>query len=300
MSHGKKGVVKKAVIPAAGMGTRFLPATKALPKEMLPIIDRPIIQYVIEEAIAAGIEDIIIVTGRGKRAMEDYFDRSLELEYFLQQKGQLEPLDMVRKISNLADIHYVRQKEPLGLGHAIYQAKRHVNDKPFAVLLGDEIFKGPEPAIKQLIECYRNTVASILAVRPVEDKQVSKYGIIRPQKEGRGLIKVLELIEKPPVDKAPSNLAIVGRYIIEPQIFDILETLPPGHNGEIQLTDALQVMSGTRDIFAAEIRGSRYDVGDVTGYLQATVKFALERNDLSETFRKFLLDLKLPGGKKFC
>ena len=283
--------VKKAVIPAAGMGTRFLPATKALPKEMLPIIDRPIIQYVIEEAVASGIEDIIIVTGRGKRAIEDYFDRSLELEYFLQQKGQQNPLDMIRKISNLADIHYVRQKEPLGLGHAIYQAKRHVDDKPFAVLLGDEIFRGTVPAAKQLIDCFKQTGSSTLAVHPVEASQVSKYGIIRPGEEENELITVLELVEKPPVEKAPSNLAIAGRYVIEPQIFDILENLPPGYNGEIQLTDALQVLTATRDIYAVEVKGKRYDVGDQLGYLKATVEFALERDDLGEKFKAFLKEM---------
>lgn len=283
--------VKKAVIPAAGMGTRFLPATKALPKEMLPIIDRPIIQYVIEEAVAAGIEDIIIITGRGKRAIEDFFDRSLELEYFLQQKGQQNPLDMIRKISNLADIHYVRQKEPLGLGHAIYQAKRHVDNKPFAVLLGDEIFRSPVPATKQLIDCYKCTGASILAVRPVEVNQVSKYGIIRPHIEESGLIKVLELVEKPPLEKAPSNLAIIGRYVIEPQIFDILENISPGYNGEIQLTDALQALIPTRDIYAVEVRGNRYDVGDQLGYLKAMVEFALERDDLGKKFKEFLKEM---------
>lgn len=283
--------VKKAVIPAAGMGTRFLPATKVLPKEMLPIIDRPIIQYVIEEAIDAGIEDIIIVTGRGKRAIEDYFDRSLELEYFLQQKGQQNPLDMIRKISNLADIHYVRQKEPLGLGHAIYQAKRHVGNKPFAVLLGDEIFRSPVPATKQLIDSYKHTGASTLAVRQVAVDQVSKYGIIRPRKEESGLIKVLELVEKPPLEKAPSNLAIAGRYVIEPQIFDLLEKLPPGYNGEIQLTDALQALTSTRDIYAVEVTGKRYDVGDQFGYLKAAVEFALERDDLRDSFKDFLKEM---------
>lgn len=280
--------VKKAVIPVAGMGTRFLPATKALPKEMLPIIDRPIIHYVIEEAIAAGIEDIIIVTGRGKRAIEDYFDRSMELEYFLQQKGQTKSLEMICKISNLADIHYVRQKEPLGLGHAIYQAKRHVGSRPFAVLLGDEIFRGSEPAIKQLIDCYKTTGASTLAVRQVDSKQVGKYGIIKPQKTENGITKILELVEKPTPEKAPSNLAIVGRYVIEPQIFDILENIPPGYNGEIQLTDALQAMTATREIYAVEVSGARYDVGDQLGYLKAMVEFALEREDLGEKFIKYL------------
>lgn len=280
--------VKKAVIPAAGMGIRFLPATKALPKEMLPIIDTPIIQFVVEEAIAAGIEDIIIVTGRGKRAIEDHFDRSLELECFLEQKGQLNPLGMVRKISGLADIHYVRQKEPLGLGHAIYQAKRHIGNKPFAVLLGDEIFRGPAPATGQLIESYMRTGKSTLAVRPVPSDQINKYGVICPQNAENGLLKVSALVEKPDPEKAPSNLAIIGRYIINPQIFDILEQLPPGHNGEIQLTDALQIMIATQDIYAVKIRGSRYDVGDKLGYLKAVVEFALEREDLGKKFSGFL------------
>lgn len=285
--------VKKAVIPAAGMGTRFLPATKVLPKEMLPIIDTPIIQYVVEEAVASGIEDIIIITGRGKRAIEDYFDRAVELEYFLQQKQQQEPLEQVRRISAMADIHYVRQKEPLGLGHAIFQAKKHVGNKPFAVLLGDEIFRGPVPATRQLIECFEQTGASTLAVRPVESGKVKSYGIIKPRKEENGLTKVLELVEKPDVDKAPSNLAIVGRYVIEPHIFDILANLRPGYNGEIQLTDALQQMTAKRDIYAMEIQGTRYDVGDKLGYLQATVEFALARGDIGEGFKELLASLKI-------
>jgi UTP--glucose-1-phosphate uridylyltransferase len=270
------------------MGTRFLPATKALPKEMLPVIDTPIMQYVVEEAIASGIEDVIIVTGRGKKAIEDHFDQSFELEYYLQQKRQLHMLGMVQKISNLVDIHYIRQKEPLGLGHAIYQAKKHVGDEPFAVLLGDEIFRAPVPATKQLIDGYNRMGASILAVRPVEKHLVSHYGIIKPEKVEDGLIKVSELIEKPCEEKAPSNLAIIGRYIIEPQIFDILASIPPGYNGEIQLTDALQTLTATRDIFAVEVQGSRFDVGDKLGYLQATVEFALKRDDLREKFKEFL------------
>lgn len=283
--------VKKAVIPAAGMGIRFLPATKALPKEMLPLIDTPIIQFVVEEAIAAGIEDIIIVTGRGKRAIEDHFDRSLELEYFLEQKGQLNPLAMVRKVSGLADIHYVRQKEPLGLGHAIYQAKWHIGNKPFAVLLGDEIFRGTNPATGQLINSYMRTGNTTLAVRPVPLNQVNKYGVIRPGNTENGLLKVAGLVEKPAPEKAPSNLAIIGRYVINPQIFDILEQLSPGHNGEIQLTDALQIMTATQDIYAVETLGRRYDVGDKIGYLKAVVEFALERDDLGNKFSDFLKGL---------
>lgn len=280
--------VKKAVIPAAGMGTRFLPATKALPKEMLPLIDTPIIQYVIEEAIASGIEDIIIITGRGKRAIEDHFDRSFELEYFLEQKGQFDTLREVEKISQLANIHYIRQKEPLGLGHAVLQARQHVGNEPFAVLLGDEIFKGPVPAIKQLMDVYEQTQASTLAVRTVKKHLVQNYGIIRPLQTSGGLLKVLGLVEKPDPRQAPSNLAVVGRYILEPEIFDILNNLPAGYNGEIQLTDALNAMAAEGDIYAVDVQGSRYDVGDKLGYLQAVVDFALDRDDLGKSFQKYL------------
>lgn len=286
--------VKKAVIPAAGMGTRFLPATKALPKEMLPIIDMPVIQYVVEEAVASGIDDIIIITGRGKMAIEDHFDRSFELELLLNQKGLSDALKAVRRISEMADIHYIRQKEPKGLGHAVLQARHHIGDEHFAILLGDEIFSGTVPALKQLVDCYEQTGASILAVKPVDKSKVGSYGIIKPYIEKNSRIKVQELVEKPDLDRAPSNLAIVGRYIIEPQIFDILEHTMPGVNGEIQLTDALQTLTLSRNIYAVQIKGSRYDVGNKLGYLQAAVEFGIRREDIGHQFRKFLekLDLK--------
>lgn len=280
------------------MGTRFLPATKTLPKEMLPVIDKPIIHFVIEEAVKSGIEDILIITGRGKRAIEDYFDQSFELEHFLRHKGQLDTLETLEKISGLADIHYIRQKEPMGLGHAILQAKRHVGAEPFAVLLGDEIFRGKIPAVKQLADRYEEMGGTMLGVTPVEDNKVSSYGIIKPGRKVNGVFRVSGLVEKPQVDQAPSNLAIVGRYVIEPQIFDVLENLPPGHNGEVQLTDALNVLRANRKIYATQIEGSRYDVGDKTGYLQAAVEFALERDELANQFRKFLQELIIPGGEK--
>lgn len=292
-------IVKKAVIPAAGLGTRFLPVTKALPKEMLPIIDTPVIQYVIEEAVASGIKDIIIITGRGKRAIEDYFDQSFELEFFLNKKGQSETSRSLRRISDMADIHYIRQKEPLGLGHAVLQAGYHIGDEPFAILLGDEIFHGSVPVLKQLIECYEKTGASVLAVQPVEKSEINNYGIIKPHQEANGLIKVIDLVEKPDLKKAPSNLAIVGRYVIEPQIFDVLKNTAPGVNGEIQLTDALQNMMGIRDIFAIQIQGKRYDVGSKFGYLQATVEFGLAREDLGPQFRELLRKLKILDDAKF-
>lgn len=290
------GEVKKAVIPAAGMGTRFLPATKALPKEMLPLIDTPVIQYVVEEAISSGIEDIIIVTGRGKRAIEDYFDQAMELEYFLKKTDQKALLERVRRISGLANIHYIRQKEPLGLGHAIYQARMHLGRESFAVLLGDDIFRGPVPATRQLMEYHHQKGGNVLALAPVPDCDLSKYGIIRPQKLAKGVYNILELVEKPVKQQAPSNLAIMGRYVLEPEVLDLLEHTPPGHNGEIQLTDALQAMTNDRQLHGVEVESKRYDVGDTLGYLQAIVDFALADPRLGEQFRVYLQSLKIGKG----
>ncbi|GAB6931810.1 UTP--glucose-1-phosphate uridylyltransferase GalU [Calditerricola satsumensis] len=283
--------VRKAVIPAAGWGTRFLPATKAQPKEMLPLVDKPIIQYVIEEAIASGIEDILIVTGRGKRAIEDHFDRSVELEYFLRQNNKEELLATVQEIGQLADIHFIRQKEPLGLGHAIYQARRHIGNEPFAVLLGDEVFVGEKPCLAELIEVYSRVGGSVIAVQEVPVNDVSRYGIIAPKKIENRLYYAHDLIEKPSVTEAPSNLAIIGRYVLDPAIFDILEHLEPGRNGEIQLTDGLRLLNQSTPVYAYEPVSKRYDVGDKLGYLQATVELALARQDVGAPFRRFLEEL---------
>ncbi|MGI5849635.1 MAG: UTP--glucose-1-phosphate uridylyltransferase GalU [Christensenellales bacterium] len=285
--------IKKAIIPAAGMGTRFLPATKAQPKEMLPIVDKPTIQYIVEEAIRAGIESILIITGRGKRNIEDHFDKSYELESELYRKGKASLLTMVEDISNLVDVYYVRQKEAKGLGHAIGCARAFVGNEPFAVLLGDDIVVSEKPAIGQLIDVYNEYNSTILGVQRVEKNQVDKYGIIHPlakSKEYR-LHKVINMVEKPNVEEAPSNLAILGRYIITPEIFDILENQQPGKGGEIQLTDALKTLSKTQGVYAYEFEGKRYDVGDKLGFLKATVEFALGRDDLKGSFKEYLFQI---------
>ncbi|MDK2881526.1 MAG: UTP--glucose-phosphate uridylyltransferase [Clostridia bacterium] len=291
----QKNKVRKAIIPAAGWGTRFLPATKAQPKEMLPIVDKPAIQYTVEEAVASGIEDIIIVTGRNKRAIEDHFDRALELEIILKEKGQVELLHLIEDISNLVDIHYVRQKEALGLGHAVYCARKFIGDEPFAVLLGDDLIDAQVPCLRQLLDIYEERRAPVLAIQQVPEEDVSRYGIIRPAAlEGSAsLFRVEDLVEKPAVGEAPSRYAVIGRYIITPEIFDIIETLPPGAGGEIQLTDALCRLAKRRPIYAYLFSGERYDVGDKLGFLQATVKFALGRPELGRSFLGFLRKLVL-------
>lgn len=280
--------VRKAIIPAAGLGTRFLPATKAQPKEMLPIVDKPTIQFIVEEAIEAGIEDIIIVTGRNKRSIEDHFDKSLELEMELQKSSKSELLSLVKDISNLVDIHYIRQKEPKGLGHAIYCARSFVGNEPFAVLLGDDIVKAEQPCIGQLIDVYNEYKTSILGVQMVDWEEVSKYGIVECNQIEDRVYKVKNLIEKPDRNKALSNIAILGRYILSPKIFEYLKKIKPGAGGEIQLTDALRELSRQEAIYAYEFTGKRYDVGDKLGYLQATVEFALQRDELKEDFLKYL------------
>ncbi|KKM11064.1 UTP--glucose-1-phosphate uridylyltransferase [Clostridiales bacterium PH28_bin88] len=283
--------VRKAIIPAAGLGTRFLPATKAQPKEMLPIVDKPTIQYIVEEAIASGIEDIIIVTGRGKRAIEDHFDRSIEMEVALEQKGNHELLGLVREISELVDIHYVRQKEPRGLGHAVWCARKFIGDEPFAVLLGDDVIDSRVPCLKQMLDVYELCGGTVLGVQEVRVEDTGKYGIVRPEHVGPGLYRVQDLVEKPRPDEAPSTLAVLGRYIIEPEVFDFLERQEPGAGGEIQLTDALRSLAKERPMYAYVFEGRRYDVGDRLGFLQATVEFALQREDLREPFRQYLLGL---------
>lgn len=280
--------VRKAIIPAAGLGTRFLPATKAQPKEMLPIVDKPTIQYIVEEAIESGIQDIIIVTGRNKRSIEDHFDKSLELEIELQKNGKEELLSLVKDISNLVDIHYIRQKEPRGLGHAIYCARSFVGNEPFAVLLGDDIVNSDTPCLKQLIDVYNEYKTTILGVQSVLREEVNKYGIVSCKQIEDKVYKVKDLVEKPQVKYAPSNIAILGRYILTPRIFDCLENLSPGAGGEIQLTDALRELVNSEAMYAYNFSGKRYDVGHKLGYLQATVEYALQREDLKGEFMEYL------------
>ena len=284
--------IRKAIIPAAGLGTRFLPATKAQPKEMLPIVDKPSIQYIIEEAVEAGIEDILIITGRSKRAIEDHFDYSPELERELEKKGKRDVLENLRKISDMVNIQYIRQKEPRGLGHAVYCAHSFINDEPFAVLLGDDVAVCKQPAIGQLMDVYDAFHASVLGVSTVPEELVSSYGIVAPdpdfKSDMKGLSKVCGLVEKPPLDKAPSRTAIFGRYIITPGIFEVLARTKPGAGGEIQLTDALKELMQTEDMYALDFEGKRYDIGSKIGFLKATVDFALQRDDLKEPFMEFL------------
>lgn len=284
--------VRKAVIPAAGLGTRFLPATKAQPKEMLPIVDKPTIQYIVEEAARSGIEDIIIITGRTKKAIEDHFDRSIELEFELERTRKDEMLCTVREISDLANIHYIRQKEARGLGHAVYCASSFIGSEPFAVLLGDDVIHSKTPALRQLIDVYERTGASVLGVQRVERDKVSRYGIVSPDGDAHdGYCKVKELVEKPPPEAAPSNIAIMGRYIIDPAIFPILRDTEPGAIGEIQLTDGLNTLVKTHPMYACEFEGLRYDVGDKMGFLAATVEFALRRGELKDAFAQYLANL---------
>jgi UTP--glucose-1-phosphate uridylyltransferase len=283
--------VRKAIIPAAGLGTRFLPATKAQPKEMLPIVDKPTIQYIVEEAIDSGIQDIIIISGRNKRTIEDHFDKSYELEEELNKKGNQDLLNLVRDISNLVDIHYIRQKEPKGLGHAIYCAKSFIGNEPFAVLLGDDIVDSEVPCLRQMIDVYNEYKTTVLGVQHVPQEDVSKYGIVSCKAVDDRVFKVKDLVEKPDREHAPSDIAILGRYIITPRIFDYLENAVPGKGGEIQLTDALKNLIGTEAIYAYDFVGKRYDVGHRLGFLEATVEFALKRDDLKDDFRQYLKKL---------
>lgn len=284
--------IKKAIIPAAGLGTRFLPATKAQPKEMLPIVDKPTIQYIVEEAVASGIEDILIITGRNKRAIEDHFDRAIELELALEKKNKQSLLKLVREISEMVNIHYIRQKEPRGLGHAIYCARSFIGREPFAVLLGDDIVHSPtKPCLKQLIEVYERFRTTILGVQEVPHDQVSLYGIVAGKPVGEGIYKVEDLVEKPSREQAPSNIAILGRYILTPEIFDILKTTKPGAGGEIQLTDALKELAKQQVMYAYTFEGIRYDVGNKLGFLKATVEFALKQKDIGGEFLKYLSDV---------
>ena len=280
--------VRKAVFPLAGHGTRFLPMTKSSPKEMLPVIDKPVVQYVVEEAVAAGIEQMVMVTGRGKRAIEDHFDISYELEDVLQKKNKTAVLTELRRITNLAQILYLRQKEALGLGHAVLCAELAVGDEPFAVALGDEILDGPKSGLAQLMEVYRELGAPVIGMQRVPLSEVSHYGIVAGTEVRKGLYRVDGLVEKPRIEDAPSDFAIIGRYLLTPDIFGILRTQAPGVGGEIQLTDALKTLAKNRPVYALEIEGDRFDTGDKMGFLKATVRFALNRPDLSGEFFHFL------------
>lgn len=283
--------VKKAIIPAAGLGTRFLPATKAMPKEMLPIVDKPTIQYIVEEAVESGIEDIIIVTGKGKRAIEDHFDHSFELENNLFEKGKLELLKEVQKSSKLVDIHYIRQKEPKGLGHAIWCARKFIGNEPFAVLLGDDIVRAEKPCLQQMIEQYERHNSSIIGVQQVDDDEVSRYGIVDGKLMGDRFYTVSSLVEKPKKEESPSNIAILGRYILSPKIFEILNNQQPGSGGEIQLTDAIAELNKYEAVYAYDFEGIRYDVGEKMGFIKTTIEFAMQHPDLKEEILKYLESL---------
>ncbi|MCJ1760607.1 UTP--glucose-1-phosphate uridylyltransferase GalU [Mammaliicoccus sciuri] len=285
--------IKKAIIPAAGLGTRFLPATKAMPKEMLPILDKPTIQYIVEEAARAGIEDIIIVTGKHKRAIEDHFDIQKELETTLYEKGKLELLDRVQYSTELANIFYVRQKEQKGLGHAIYTAKQFIGNEPFAVLLGDDIVESDNPAIKQLMEQYESTGKSVIGVQTVPETETHRYGIIDPKTQDERLYEVNRFVEKPEKGTAPSNLAIMGRYVLSPKIFDYLETQTEGSGGEIQLTDAIERLNKDDKVYAYDFEGQRYDVGEKIGFVKTTIEYALKDQEMRDEIIRYLQSLDI-------
>lgn len=288
--------VKKAIIPAAGLGTRFLPATKALAKEMLPIVDTPTIQYIIQEAVDSGIEEILIITNSNKHAMENHFDKSYELEDRLKASGKTKEVEMIEAIANMANIYYIRQKEPKGLGHAVLCAKSFIGDEPFAVLLGDDVVvnKGGKPALKQLIDAYHETQASVVGVQTVPKEDVCKYGIVDPSKshpqKGR-LAKLCDMVEKPAIEKAPSQMAVLGRYVLTPKVFELLETQGKGAGGEIQLTDAIKRLMDIQAVYAYDFEGIRYDVGDKFGFIKATIDFALDRDDLKDKVSAYIQEL---------
>ncbi|WP_416349893.1 UTP--glucose-1-phosphate uridylyltransferase GalU [Mammaliicoccus lentus] len=285
--------IKKAIIPAAGLGTRFLPATKAMPKEMLPILDKPTIQYIVEEAAKAGIEDIIIVTGKHKRSIEDHFDTQKELETNLYEKGKLELLDKVQYSTNLANIFYVRQKEQKGLGHAIFTAKQFIGNEPFAVLLGDDIVESDTPAIRQLMDQYEETHKSVIGVQTVQASETHRYGIIAPQSQNSRRYEVEKFVEKPKQGTAPSNLAIMGRYVLSPEIFDYLENQTEGSGGEIQLTDAIERLNQDDRVYAYDFEGERYDVGEKIGFVKTTIEYALKDNEMKEEIKQYIRSLNI-------
>jgi UTP--glucose-1-phosphate uridylyltransferase len=283
--------IRKAVIPAAGLGTRFLPATKAQPKEMLALVDKPAIQYVVEEAVRSGITDLLIITGRGKRSLEDHFDRSFELEYYLEQGGKFDQLAEMQAIAEMADIHYVRQGEPKGLGHAVSVAREHVGDEPFAVLLGDDIMHERSGVLDNMLQVFERYGRSVVAFKEVAPQEISSYGCATPEPLDDHLIRVLDIVEKPSVEEAPSNLAVMGRYLFTPEIFTALDQVKPGKGGEIQLTDAIKVLLSDQTVYGWTFREGRFDVGSKLDYLRATVELALEREDLGPEFRVFLAEL---------
>ena len=285
--------VRKAVFPAAGLGTRFLPATKASPKEMLPLVDKPLIQYAIEEAVASGIESILVITGRDKSAIENHFDISFELEQLLKDKGKDDMFEVVRSISDLAKISYTRQKQALGLGHAIYQAKDFVGNEPFAALLADDIVDSEKPALQQMVEVFEKYNAPIIATMQIEGEAISRFGVIDAEEVEPNVFRIKDMVEKPVYADAPSDLAIIGRYIFTPDIFDAIERTRPGAGGEIQITDAMRLLLKDRPFYAVKLEGTRHDAGDKLGFLIATVEFALKRNDLGDDFREYLRSLKL-------
>jgi UTP--glucose-1-phosphate uridylyltransferase len=285
--------VRKAVFPAAGLGTRFLPATKASPKEMLPLVDKPLIQYVVEEAVSSGIESVIIVTGRGKSAIEDHFDVSFELEKLLEERGRQKELQAIRAISEMARVSYVRQREALGLGHAVLQGRDLVGDHPFAVMLSDDIIDSETPALKQLLDVYEKYDAPVLGTMQVSGKAISRFGVIDGEEVEDGVYKIKDMVEKPSFADAPSDLAIIGRYVLTPDIFDEIEKTHPGAIGEIQITDAMRSLLKKRPFYAVRFKGTRHDAGDKLGFLIATVEFALKREELAPAFREYLKSLKL-------
>jgi UTP--glucose-1-phosphate uridylyltransferase len=285
--------IRKAVFPAAGLGTRFLPATKASPKEMLPLVDKPLIQYSVEEAVASGIESILIITGRDKNSIENHFDISFELEELLKEKGKTEVIEEIRAISDLAHISYTRQKQALGLGHAIYQAKDFAGDDPFAVLLADDIVDAEKPALKQMIEVFEKYDAPVIATMRVEGEAISRFGVIDAEEVEPNVFRIKDMVEKPAFKDAPSDLAIIGRYIFTPDIFDAVEQTKPGAGGEIQITDAMRLLLRSRPLYAVKLEGTRHDAGDKLGFLIATVEFALKREDLGDDFRAYLKTLKI-------
>ena len=282
--------VNKAVIPAAGLGTRFLPATKAQPKEMLPVVDKPAIQYVVEEAVHAGLSDILVVTGRGKRTIEDHFDRSFELEYYLENKGKFDDLKQVREISDLAAIHYIRQRDPLGLGNAVAAAEPHVGGVPFACLLGDDILAEGDPLLADMLKIHERFGRSVVAVQEVPRADISLYGSIEPEAVEANVVRVARVVEKPKPEDAPSNLAVIGRYVLTPEIFDALRQVEPGHGGEVQLTDAINILAEEQAVYAYVFDRARYDIGNRLDYLKATVELASQRDDVGEDFKAFLRD----------
>jgi UTP--glucose-1-phosphate uridylyltransferase len=283
--------VRKAVIPAAGLGTRFLPATKSQPKEMVPVIDKPTIQYVVEEAVGAGITDILVITGRGKRAIEDHFDRNFELEFYLEQGKKNEELRQVQAISEMADIHYIRQRDPLGLGHAVSVARQHVGSEPFAVLLGDDIMVDDSKLLHSMLDVYERYGRSVIAVLEVPREDIRNYGCVSPETVEENLVRIRSIVEKPKPEDAPSNLAVIGRYVFTPEIFDALDRITPGTGGELQLTDAISLLLESQTVFGYTFETGRYDIGKKIDFLRATVELALDRPDLGDEFKAFLADL---------